>query len=110
MQELQWILTKAKLLKDSEISISMQVSGADPGFGQGLGPASEAKSCRCSKVELHEQSEPLVARVQGPFKSSGSFWVFNAQICILLHSRDSFSVILTASSTPKMEHYIKLSS
>ena len=23
-------------------------------------PASEAKSCLCSEVELHEQSEPLV--------------------------------------------------
>ena len=31
--------------------------------------------------------------VQGPLKGPGSFWVFNAQICILTHSRDSFSLI-----------------
>ena len=31
------------------------------------GPASEAESCRCSKAELHEQSEPLVAGVQEAF-------------------------------------------
>ena len=71
---------------------NLDYTGADPGFGQG-GPASEAKSCRCSEVESHEQSEQSVAGVQGLLKGPGSFWVFNAQICILTHSRDSFSVI-----------------
>ena len=75
------------------------VSGADPGFGQG-GPQLP------SEAESREQSEPLAAGVQGPLKGAGSFWVFNAQICIFLHSRDSFSLILTASSTPKNVHYI----
>ena len=44
------------------------------------------------------------AKLKGP----GSLWVSNAQICILLHSGDSFSVILTASSTFKIVHYIVL--
>ena len=35
----------------------------------------------------------FAAGVQGPLKGPGSFWVFNAQICILPHSRDSFSLI-----------------
>ena len=60
-------------------------SGADPGFGQGGAPASEAESCR--------RSEHSVAGVQGPLKGPGSFWVFDAEICILTHSRDSFSLI-----------------
>ena len=68
-------------------------SGADPGFGQGGTPASEAESCQCSEVESREQSEHSAARVQGPLKGRGSFWVFDAQICILTHSRDSFSLI-----------------
>ena len=68
-------------------------SGADPGFGQGGAPASEAGSCRCSEAESCERSEHSAAGVQGPLKGPGSFWVFDAQICILTHSRDSFSLI-----------------
>ena len=56
-------------------------------------PASEAKSCQCSKAELCKQSEPLSAVVQGLLKDPVSFGVFNAQICILPHSRDSFFLI-----------------
>ena len=59
----------------------------------GGAPASEAKICQHSKVESHERSEQSAARVQGPLKGPGSFWVFNAQICILTHSRNSFSLI-----------------
>ena len=68
------------------------LKGADPGFGQGGDPGSEAESCRRSKVESHKRSEQFAASVQGPLKGAGSFWVFNAQICILPHSRDSFSL------------------
>ena len=57
------------------------------------GPGAEAESCRCSEVESRERSEQFAAGVQGPLKGPGSFWVFNAQICILPHSRDSFSLI-----------------
>ena len=57
------------------------------------GPASEAESCRRSEVESHERSKLSAAGVQGPLKGPGSFWVFDAQICILTHSRDSFSLI-----------------
>ena len=60
---------------------------------KGRGLASEAESYQCSGAELHEQSELSVVRVQGPLKCPGSFWVFNAQICIIPHSRDSFSLI-----------------
>ena len=68
-------------------------TGADRGFGQGGAPASEAESCRRSEAESRERSEHSAARVQGPLKGPGSFWVFDAQICILTHSRDSFSLI-----------------
>ena len=60
---------------------------------KGGGPASEAVHCRHSEAESRERSEQSVARVQGPLKAPGSFWVFIAQICILTHSRDSFSLI-----------------
>ena len=58
---------------------------------KGGGPASEAESCRHSKVESRKRSEHSAARVQGPLKGPGSFWVFDAQICIFTHSRDFFS-------------------
>ena len=86
-----WPITTIKIITE-QVS-SMDISGADPGFGQGGSPASEAKSCRCSKAEPHEQSEQSLAGVQGPLKGPGSFWVFNASICILPYSRDSFSQI-----------------
>ena len=60
---------------------------------KGGAPASEAENCRRSKAESCERSEQSVAGVQGPLKGPGSFWVFNAQICILTHSIDSFSLI-----------------
>ena len=69
------------------------LSGADPGFGQGGAPASEAESCRRSKAVSCKWSEHSAAGVQGLLKGPGSFWVFDAQICILIHSRDSFSLI-----------------
>ena len=64
-------------------------------FVKGGAPASEAESCRRSEAESCERSEHSAAGVQGPLKGPGSFWVFffGAQICILTHSRDSFSLI-----------------
>ena len=59
------------------------MSGADPGFGQGepqlLRPkvADVAKLSRVSKVSILQPG----------------FRVFDAQICIFTHSRDSFSLI-----------------
>ena len=67
---------------------------------KGGAPGAEAESCRRSEVESRERSEQFAAGVQGPLKGPGSFWVFNAQICILPHSRDSF---LTSISTPKVD-------
>ena len=61
---------------------STVIPGADPGFGQGGAPGSEAESCRRSEVESREQSEQFAAGVQGLLKGPGSFWVFNAQICL----------------------------
>ena len=60
---------------------------------KGRAPASEAESCQCSEAELCEWSKQFVAGVQDLLKGPGNFWVFNAQICILQHSRDSFSLI-----------------
>ena len=62
-------------------------------WSRGVAPASEAESCRHSEAESRERSEHSAAGVQGPLKGPGSFWVFDAQICILTHSRDSFSLI-----------------
>ena len=68
-------------------------TAADPGFGQGGAPAYETESCQHSEVESHERSKLSVAGLQGLLKGPESFWVFNAQICILTHSTDSFSLI-----------------
>ena len=86
-------LREKQVRKGERSMLTEQISGADPGFGQGGGPASEAKSCRRSEAESCERSEHSVAGVQGPLKGPGNFWVFDAQICILTHSRDSFSLI-----------------
>ena len=56
--------------------LSKHHSGADPGFGQGEAPASEAESCQCSEAESCKQREQSVAEVQGPLKGPGSFWGF----------------------------------
>ena len=71
--------------KPSQVWIRDLVKGGAPG--------PEAESCLHSKAESREQSEQFVAGVQGPLKGPGSFWVFDAQICILPHSTDSFSLI-----------------
>ena len=60
---------------------------------KGGAPGADAESCRCSEAESCERSEQFAAGVQGPLKGPGGFWVSNAQICILPHSRDSFSLI-----------------
>ena len=80
-----------------------EYTGADPGFGQGGAPASEAESCRHSEAESRERSEHSAAGVQGPLKGPGSFWVFDAQICILTHSRDSFSLIFDIYFNTKVD-------
>ena len=69
----------------------------------GGAPASEAESCRHSEAESREQSQQSAAGVQGLLKGPGSFWVFNAQICILTHSRDSFLSFLTSILTPNVD-------
>ena len=76
---------RRKSIKFLQVRIQDLVKGGAPG--------AEAESCRCSEAELRERSEQFAAGVQGPLKGPGSFWVFNAQICILSHSRDSFSLI-----------------
>ena len=78
--------------------IQIDCTGADPGFGQGGAPASEAVSCWHSEAESCERSEQSAAGVQGPLKGPGSFWVFNAQICILTHSRDIFDIYFDTKS------------
>ena len=65
---------------------------------KGGAPASAAESCRRSEAESRERSEQYAAGVQGPLKGPGSFWVFNAQICILTHSREFLSIL-----TPKVD-------
>ena len=37
-----------------QIFLCLTVPGADPGFGQGGAPASEAESCQCSEAESRE--------------------------------------------------------
>ena len=44
-----------------------------------------------------------MAEVQSSLKGPGSFGGFNAQTCILAHSRDSSLLFMTASSTPKTD-------
>ena len=70
---------------------------------KGGAPASEAESCRQSEAESRERSEHSAAGVQGPLKGPGSFWVFDAQICILTHSRDSFSLIFDIYFNTKVD-------
>ena len=60
---------------------------ADPGFGQGW-----PKLPRLKVADVAEWSKLSATEVQGLLKGPGSFWVFIAQIYILPHSRDSFSL------------------
>ena len=86
-------------LRHTLYSIPMRIQ--DLGGG---GPASQAKCCWCSTAESCKQSNQFVVGFQGLLKDPESFWVFNAQICIFPHSRDSFSLSFwTASSTLKTD-------
>ena len=64
-------------------------------------PASEAESCQCSGEVMQATYDLSVAKVQGLLKGSQSFWMLNAQISILPHSRDFFLSFLTSTSTTK---------
>ena len=55
--------TEVKKVLESYVEYS---SGADPGFGQGGAPASEAESCRHSEAESRERSDHSAVGVQGP--------------------------------------------
>ena len=68
------------------------LTGADRGFGHG-GQVLRPKVADAAKCSRTNEASNFVAGVQGPSAGPGSFWVFNAQICILPHSRDSFSLI-----------------
>ena len=56
-----------------------------------------------AKLSHSSEASNLRPGVQGLLKGPGSFWVFNAQICILPISRDSFSLIFDIISTPKVD-------
>ena len=73
------------------------ITGAYPGFGHGGGSVCETESCRCSETESHERSEQSVAGSRARL----SFWVFNAQISIPLHSRGSFLTFILTSKVYK---------
>ena len=75
----RWSINSFIMVVSKKKIFSHALAGADPGFGQGGCPGSEAEICQCSKAELYEQSKQFVAGVKGPLKGPGSFWVFNAQ-------------------------------
>ena len=61
-------------------------------LGKGAAPASEAKSCWHSEVELCEQSKSFVARVQGPLNSSRADFQF-------FRKSNMFQIATTSSIT-----------
>ena len=111
-------------------------SGADPGFCQGVcipactgadtpwvdPPWADTRAASGQPRGRGQLLRPKVAKVakpaicgqvQGPLQESTSFGVFNAQICILPHSRDSFSLIFeiqfNTQKLIKIVHYIEYS-
>ena len=71
---------------------------------QDLGaPASEAKSCQCSKVESHEQSKPFVAGVQGPLRVLEAFEFLMLKYAFSHILETLFLSFLTASSKPRTD-------
>ena len=75
------------------------LEGSRPPLGEILDPSLHPYPCLTIVMPLK-----IFLQVTQLLKGPGSFWVSNAQICILLHYRDSFSLILTASSTSKIVH------
>ena len=89
------------MLPEIPLSTCHVSPSADPGFCKGI---QLLKPKVADVVESCEQSEPCCRTHLG---------VFNAQICILPQSRDSFFSFLTASLTQKqikIVHYIALQS
>ena len=81
------------LAEPLQIILTAVFTGVDPGFGQGGPQVLRAKVADVAKRSHAREASNLQPGSQGPLKGPGSFWVFNAQICILPHSRDSFSLI-----------------
>ena len=65
------------------------------------GPASEAESYWCDKAYSHEESKPLVARVEGPLKET--FWFLMLKYAFSYILGTLFLSCLTASSTSKTD-------
>ena len=78
-------------------------AGADPGFGQGGAPASEAESCRHSKAESHERSEHSAAGVQGPLKGLEAFGFLMLKYAFSHILETLFLLFLTSILTPKVD-------
>ena len=78
-------------------------AGADPGFGQGGAPASEAESCRHSKAESRERSEHSAAGVQGPLKGLEAFGFLMLKYAFSHILETLFLLFLTSILTPKVD-------
>ena len=76
-------------------------SGADPGFGQGGGPASEAESCRRSKAESRERSEHSAAGVRLRALEAFGFLMLKYAFSHILETL--FLLFLTSILTPKVD-------
>ena len=83
--------------------INEQETGADPGFGQGGTPASEAENCRRSQAESRERSEQSVAGVQGPLKGPGSFGFLMLKYAFSHILETLFLSFLTSILTPNVD-------
>ena len=83
--------------------IIIHITGADPGFGQGGAPASEAESCRRSEAELHERSEQSAAGVQGQLKGMEAFGFLMLKYAFSHILETLFLSFLTSILTPKVD-------
>ena len=68
-------------------------TGADPGFGQGGAQVLRPKVADVVNQSCASKMSNLRPGSRARLRALEAFWVFNAQICILPHSRDSFSLI-----------------
>ena len=85
------------------VTLALIPPGADPGFGQGGAPASEAENCRRSEAESRERSKQSLAGVQGLLKGPGSFGFLMLKYAFSHILETLFLSFLTSILTPNVD-------
>ena len=85
------------------LCILTRAAGADPGFGQGGAPASEAESCRCSEAEYMSEASILRQGSRACLRALEVFRFLMLKYAFSHILETLFLLFLTSILTPKVD-------